>query len=278
MSRIVSTGKTIASPEFYEKKRREKQKRRIIFSILGVSIFVILVFVSRLEGLQIKEVSSQGANVIGAETLNNFVSQYISGNYLWVFPKSNFLIYPKRALIESLKEEYPRLKEIEVSLEGMDSISLLVTEREPYALYCPESLCYFVDETGFIFDPAPIFSEGVYLSINKEEELDSPRGKFLLEESRFRELLGLVRQIGEKFNLRLETLYLGKDIILSFGMGGKIVWKEGSDSNLIYNNLEAFMKSDSIKENKDFWSQVLELDLRTPNKVFYKLKITEDGE
>jgi uncharacterized membrane protein YoaK (UPF0700 family) len=58
--KIVSTGATLASPGFLEKKQKERRRRRIIYSAVSLAFIVGIFFVSRLEQLRIKEVSVVG--------------------------------------------------------------------------------------------------------------------------------------------------------------------------------------------------------------------------
>ncbi|MEK7135106.1 MAG: FtsQ-type POTRA domain-containing protein, partial [Patescibacteria group bacterium] len=170
MSKIVSTGKTISLVEYHNRRVQERRRKLawVFFSILG--LLVALVFISRLEIFRISEVAVEGAKVIANEEAVRNVLATLSGKYFWLVPKSNAAIFPREEVAASLMKEFPRLASVELNVEGENTLRILVTEREPYALFCPPvgEKCFFLDKEGFVFDEAPDFSGVVYFIYETE--------------------------------------------------------------------------------------------------------------
>ena len=274
--KIVSTGSTISSPEFYKKKLHKRRKRNTIFGFLALTLLIGAVIILRLESLRIGAISVIGAEVVGVEDVESTAKKVLSGRYLWLVPKDNAIVYPRVRLKQELASRFPRLNSITLSLMSLNTLTISITEREPHALYCADStesgVCYFLDEGGFIFDPAPAFSEGVYLTFSSEPVLENPKGIELMPQSEFVLLshflakfddLGLeplvINIFTDRFEARLES-------------GSKIIWNRGGDLALVFASLESFLESPSIKEFPDFHERLSILDLRTDNKVFYQFK------
>ena len=83
----------------FRKKKQRRIKRRII---LILAIFVVLVlgfsFASRIPAFNINAVVVSGNKIIETKNIEEVVQNDLSGHYLWLFPKTNFLIYPKHKI------------------------------------------------------------------------------------------------------------------------------------------------------------------------------------
>ncbi len=283
MARIVSTGATLASPEFRNKKRKEKQRKYIIWSSVVTVTLVALVFVSRLESLLIKEVGVTGAHVITEEEVSRNVLETLSGHYLWLIPRANAALYPRSRVKENLMKEFPRFSSVALSLEGAKKLGVSVVERNPFALYCPSatrpddaSACFFLDNEGFIFDEAPAFSGTVYFVYAKDVPLQNPKGSLFMPKDEFQNLSQFVEAV-ERLGFEPLALELAeREVTILLPGEAKIVWEREADLTNIYSNIESFLNSKEIKEQPDFIEKLKLLDLRTRNKVFFRFKEQND--
>lgn len=277
--KIVSTGTTLSTPEYFEKKKQARNRKFIVFSSVFVLLLAAAVLISRVESLLIKDVSIEGARVVTSEKIADSVKNTLASKYLWLVPKSNFAIYPRNEVKEELMKDFPRINFVALSTEGFERLVVAVVEREPYALYCPTEIlsqdalaCYFLDDTGFIFDKAPAFSGLVYMIFTSEVPIEEPLGARLLPVQEFaslKEFLSRLPSLGLK-PVSLEIKERDYEAVNS--TGSKLIWKRDNDAKLVLSNLEAFLKSDAIKTEENFLKKLSSLDLRTPNKVFYKFK------
>lgn len=284
MVRIVSTGKTLSSPEYHQKKKERRKRKLIIWSAVVILVVVAVVMGTRIGELHISEVRVEGAQVVTSEEISRNVLETLRGRYLWLIPKANAALLPRTQVRKNLEQEFPRLRSISLSLDGRQALAVTVTERKPFALYCPSvekpkdaSACFFLDENGFIFDEAPAFSGAVYFVYASEAPLTSPKGTFFLETERFQELSTFVAALSR---LGFEPLVLKvgeKEATLTVSSGAKVVWNLKDDSALLYSNLESLLATEEIKKDAKFLERVRVLDLRTPNKVFYRFQENESG-
>ncbi len=276
MVRIVSTGSTLASPNFHKKKMEARRQQVLIIAAIGVVLAGVLIFVLRLESLKIKEVAVTGTDPIIATKVSSEVQEMLSHKYLWLLPKSNAVIYPNSYLRAELSRRFPRFSSVYLSTEGMHILNVSVTERRPYALYCEGDSCYFVDETGLIFDKAPIFSEGVYFIYRKWHDEVSPLGTPFLPTQEFLAIAHVAEELPhlsetESVEPREITL-INNEFILTLSSGATIHWPRSKGGEEVLSDLRAFLTSQPIKASPDFWKKLKTLDLRTPNKVFYTFK------
>lgn len=121
--------------------------------LLGAGFAGGLGFVSHMEWLAIKDISVSGAEQLSANALTAAVQSGLADNRWWVFAKQNIFIYPGSEIKERLSSEFPRIKDVELKRPSLLAQAVVVTveERKPYATWCGEEGCFFLDENGFIF-------------------------------------------------------------------------------------------------------------------------------
>lgn len=274
--KIVSTGGTLSTDTYLARKRQARRKRQLFALSSLLVLFVLIVFISRLERFRIADISVTGANVIGVDVVTEFTKDVLGGYYLWLIPRDNALIYPSHELKRALANKFPRFSSVKLSLEGLERLAVSVVEREPFALYCGEATsieaatCYFLDEGGFIFDFAPAFSDGVYFVYADSVPAENPRGRQFLPAPEFRGLVQFIERLPE-LGLKPLTIKLSQEYFdVALSRDAHLLFNKQSDLVVIYSNLKTFINSDAIRAQADFLDKVTELDLRTENKVFYK--------
>ena len=269
--KIVSSGRVLNSREFYEKKKKRKRIKFFILLAGFLSVLYLLVYLSRQERFMITEVAVLGENIVDKEELTQITEYLLEGNYFWLIPRANALIFPRRAIKQSLIEEFPRLKSVDLDLGKQRRLLITVDERLPFALYCASD-CFFLDEEGLIFAPAPSFSSGVYFIYSVLDPIENPVGKRFITIEKFESLSKFIKTLSA-LNILPLALEVGDDeYSLSLSDDRKIIWRRDGDLALIYSNLEAFLSNDSIRAQRNFLDRILYLDLRTEDKVFYKFK------
>ncbi|MBI2086685.1 MAG: hypothetical protein HYT69_00700 [Candidatus Zambryskibacteria bacterium] len=284
MVKIVSTGSTLSSPEFHRKKLRARRKRLFLWGTALIIVLATAVLLLRRDALRIAEVKVVGNEVVTSSNVTAVVKESLSGYYFGLIPKDSTLFYSSREIERELLRRFPRFNLAEISLEGLRTLEAVVAEREPLALYCPDliyqiedsdsrrSNCYFLDETGFIFDSAPTFSEGVYFIYYSEVPFESPLGREFVERDEFWELHGFLTTL-HALGFEPISLKVGeRDLILTDSSGARLLWRRDSNFDLIRSNLEVFLNAEEIRSQPDFLKKISELDLRTENKIFYKFK------
>lgn len=149
------------------------QRTSIVF-LLALIFFVAGGGVSHNARWRVEQVDVRGTQAVDREAVRAFVFERLAGNYFFVYARNNSFLFPARAIEADIRESFLRIGHAEVTKVDPHTIAVAVVERKPYALWCgnevpPEmyelAYCSFVDETGFVFDYAPVFSEGVYAEL-----------------------------------------------------------------------------------------------------------------
>lgn len=275
--KLVGNSKAIRSPEFHKKKEREKVLKISLLSLLLLIILSTPFFILRLDRLQIEEVEIYGNFVTGEEEVKQIIMDELSGNTALFIPKSSSLLLRRGKLERLLLEKIPRLSQVEVSLFNSKTLEVDLVEREPFALYCEDvsdfeepSGCFFLDETGYIFSEAPVFSGDVYMLYTIEPKLEMPLGSRLISSEEFEEIKTFVSDL-PRLGLDPKALSLKDDeYALVLSSGTEMRWKLKQDILSLASDLEVFLNSPEIK--KITFGDLLYIDLRIDNKVFYKFR------
>ncbi|MES3032215.1 MAG: hypothetical protein V4699_03165 [Patescibacteria group bacterium] len=281
------------SPRLLELK---KHRRKVFWGKIALAIFALLAifsglaFLSRVPSVNIHVVEIIGNKVLDGEVLKAVVEKEIAGNYLWFFPKTNILIYPKNKIARELQDEFPRIKNIDFSINDKQSLEVSLTERVALYTWCGvtppdingtnEPQCSFLDDSGYIFDEAPYFSGEVYFkfygSLNSGG--DSPLKTYFYPVNFTK--FTLFKKILESMGLVPVSLYaddagdahifLARKTMLT---GPEIMFKTDADLETVAENLQAALSTEPLLSNfKNKYSSLLYIDLRFGNKVYYKFK------
>lgn len=271
--KIVSTGSGLNSPGFYEKKRKRRRIKLILFITFFLTLIVATTYFSRQEQFLISKIKIQEEKTTDQNNIIQKVKNLLDGYYLWIIPRANALIYPRRNIEAQLLAEFPKFKSVDLNLEGFQTLVVSTTERASFALYCAHtSECFFLDEEGYIFAPVPSFSETVYFIYTTETPIENSVGKILMSAEMFRALSKFIKKLSILGIYPTALAIDNGEYRLSLPSGGEILWQSTNSLTLVYSNLEAFLSDESIKIQKDFLDKISQLDLRTENKVFWKVK------
>ena len=270
----------INSPRLKELKKR---RRRIfwvkaLFFLVGISVILVgLTYLSRINKLNITQVEVVGNKIVDNDQIITLVKADLLGKYLYLFPKTNFLFYPKNKIEADLINNFKRLTNISFSIKNTGTLLIKVSEREGLYTWCGEvppqdmnivQKCYFVDKTGFIFDEAPYFSGEVYFRF-----YGKLRNNYYIDFDHY----VLFKNNLEAMSLKLSGLYIKEDNGLVFlastalGVLPEIRFKLGVDLTKIAENLQTALTTEPLQTDfRKKYNALKYIDLRFGNKVYYK--------
>jgi len=263
-----------------KKKRRATFLKKILFYLfLFLAVLVGLTYLSRVSGINIQEVEIVGNKIVDLEEARSLAEEVILESYFYLFPKTNVLFFPKDDIKDKLQNRFKGIKNVDFSITDELKLKISLTEREAEYLWCGDTViqpaeggipkCYFMDDTGFIFDEAPYFSGDVYFKFYGqigEAEFDS----FLSLKNAF-EALGLNpagMSVDGDGDIKM-ILVAGSS---SFP-GPEIIFKADSDFDEALGNLEVALNTEPFLSNfQNKYSALEYIDLRFGNKVYYKFR------
>ena len=145
--------------------------RQIIVGVMIAAFFGMLItsvwYITRLDAMTIKTVTVSGGETIPHEQIEAIVRSQIDGSYLKIVPRAFAFTYPEQDIISSIKQ-MERIKNLSVVRSGGNEVVVQFDEYTPHALWCKDGQsegCFFLDENGYSFSPAPSLKGGSFLRL-----------------------------------------------------------------------------------------------------------------
>ena len=270
-------------------KRRRARIELVAVILAGIAAaFFGLAYASHARALSITDVQAQGNAVTDSAELQAYAREQIAGSYLGFFSRANSFLYPRRQIERGLLDGWKRLSGASVSLSGLHTLVISVTERKPSALWCgsmppaasaPAATsqdCYFLDQDGYVYDHAPDFSGGVFVEYyGGLQNPESPIGQSFLSPDGFRQVGSFIDGASRVRGLALTPTELFQtadgDFELRFSNGIRVFFNSDQPFADQLQNLGAFLSNQSLGlklADKSFGIDYV--DLRFGSKIFYK--------
>lgn len=184
-------------------------------------------------------------------------------------PKDNFFLFGTKDAEELiLKSDMGVAK---VNKKFPNKIELEFLEIKPKFIYCNNldvqrlSECFYVDRSGFLYELAPNFTENPLPLLETGSE--AKVGDYILNPAEASFLSDFVAELGE-IGFDTEKIKIEKDLTIFFKQGWHIILLK----NETRSPKEIAEKLKLILDQKIKNSPLDYIDMRFPNKAFYKLK------
>jgi len=263
------------------KKSPKARKNNIRISIYAAIVVVSIVFCAgtifliRSNLVRLHSVVVSGNEIVKREAIEEIISESRRDSLFWIIPKDNVVLFSRSKLKTKIQERLSTIAHTEVSFTDFYTLEVKVREHKPTYLWCASLLrekCYFMNESGFIFNEAAGFSEGVLFTYYGLVDTAAPIGKTYLpvekfiELNKFTESLRLLKIVPVGLNVLEQDDY---EIHLS--SGSTILFSGREDFLQTFANLETII-TEQLRSNKNFLAEVDYIDVRFVSKAFLKLK------
>lgn len=296
---MISSSQLPKREEYLKKKR----KRKLIQWGIILSLFILIVgvssFILHRSQFRISKVILSGGILVGQTEVSEKTLNYISGSYLWLFPKNVFFLYPKKDLENYLAENFKRIESIKIHTKGLQTMEVEITERKPFAIWCDtlplqkniqnraqssttiqttenstSEHCYFMDQNSRIFAVAPDFSGDAYFKYYGQVSTSTPIGtEFMASTTEFSEISDFVKSVKK---LSISPLYIiakeNNEFALVLSNGTQIYFDIKEPLSKVVTNLTALLHTSEFSSVNLQNLPVDYIDMRFGNKLFYKLK------
>ena len=282
--------KGIQSAGYIKKQRRKFIWLSVLFVVLAAGLVWGLGFLSKAQFLQIKKINVASSSVTplvsSADQIELIAQADIAGSW-WMFPKNNTFLYPKGKIAADITKNFPRVKSVDISHEGltsMDTLNIAITERSPFALAChtlsgtSSDSCFYIDEAGFVYAPAPQFSAGVYVHYYNNETATSSVplvGSLFIDSTRFR----VAREASDyisKMGIQVTKLAITPDDDYALIIKNIYATATSTASSIIYFNTDAPLEK-TLGYFQNFWQSRANknfayIDLRYGKDIVFKMQ------
>jgi cell division septal protein FtsQ len=261
-----------------------RKKRKRLLSILSAIAFVVIacigsiVYAAHRPQIMVRDIVVEGNNAVEAKAIESLIRETISGKYVYILPKNNSLLFPRKIVKETLLTRYLDIRSVDVDIEGFTTLLVRVKERKPEALWCKvvdaiaaEDSCYFMDENGLVYAEAPFFSGEVYMRYFGLLDDDPVGAMYAVEPSilRIQTFIQSVDELG--FNVTGVFARGNGEYELYLRKGGKIIFNNSQALEVTFTNLVTLTKEKPNLNNSE--AAAFEyIDLRFGDKVYLKTR------
>lgn len=275
------------------KRHHRRRAWSYVLAAAGVLmiIFIGLGLLSHVRGMMITSVSVKGAQILNNDEVSHEVLAHLSGNYALLYARGNKFLFSKKEAAAFIMNTFPRVYRVD-DIELVDkNVTVAVTEREGVAVWCGETApaygteyaersCYFIDQTGFVFDRAPFFTNGVYLTFYGGLSDGDPIGQTLMLAEGVEAAYGFAA-VMKSLRLPVHSILLSSDgqhaalldMPTTTGTFAKILWNEEIKFVDIENKIAAAVAEETLaKSLAEQRGELLYIDARFKNRVFYKFQ------
>lgn len=248
----------------------KRHKKRASFALLCVCVIVLLfgfffgpwLQVSRVEIVSEDELLSRG--YIKLLAYGGAITQ------IGPLHTANVFLVQERKIENALKKNFPEIKDVTVKTLLSGALVVTTEKRKERALYCVnKGTCYFIDEEGVAWSDAPEASGLLRLVIAGDREV-----KALGERPLSQPLISAIFTVEErikredKFAIKRVMLRL-PDFVVITNAGFEVLLDPAEPVGAQLDALFLVLEKE-IPEEK--WGEVEYIDVRIPNRVYYKLK------
>jgi hypothetical protein len=159
--------KTVLKTEAKPEKRRSRINWKLVLGLLGgIALIAGLIVLIKLPSWQVQHIEVEGAHVADPGDVSEFVTMELQGRKLFFLPKTSIILVPEHKLEKDLKAQFSRFQTVSVSRKNFSTLTVTVSEYQGVYLWCSdEDTCFFMDQNGIAFAPAPVFSGSAYIKI-----------------------------------------------------------------------------------------------------------------
>ncbi len=258
------------------------QKQLIAGAVILVAVSLIITavyYASRIDSLQIREVSVVGGETIPHSLIEDTVRQELAGTYMHLIPKQFMPLYPKDRIHERVAA-LDRVKNVHVELGGNQTLIVAFDEYVPYALWCehPDSrACLFIDATGYAFAASPALLGSAFVRYTQEgvaPAVDtSGFDRSFIEQSET-----FIQQLEQQLDLYVTHVIRrgAYDVDYTIAGGGVIKVSQSVPMQESFENLQTILLSDEFKHIAPGSFQYI--DLRFGEKIFVNEEVAAPAE
>lgn len=230
-------------------------------------IFYLICFSSPF---QIKEIKISGSQKVQTKELQDLIQREISNTALFFSSKSIFLADFLKIKVKTL-EEFPQIAQINLKRELPDTLTVVVEERKPIAVFNQEDLYFFIDKEGIIFENTA--AEGELLKIKKAvQDKELKLGSRVLQKEFLLSILEAESKLENDLKIPIEEILAvipDERINIKTSEGWEIYFNAKGDKGWQFTKLSEVLEKEIPLEKR---GNLQYIDLRFGNFAPYKYR------
>lgn len=262
-----------------EKKKKNLLRLKIALWVIASAILLYgIVFSFNHPNFSIKQISVAPTTFAPHDEILARAENVLNGSYFGIFSKRNFIFVPIGALRYSITSLHPAIEEVSVHRTSAHDVSIDVKEFEPVAKWCGADArkkiasCYIINKKGQFFAQETTINTFAVPTFFGEITQENIIGSYYAPIETFEKVMEFVRGLPQ-FNIMIEAVETEdfETFVVRTVKGPYLMLDKNDDIDIILDNLRIVIEQEEI--NKAQFKNLIYIDLRHGNKVFYKIGV-----
>jgi POTRA domain, FtsQ-type len=280
-SKIVRGRKKIPKKRIKNTQDEERRTWKQWLFIFILTIFIgSIAYMFLCSGLsKVTEISISGNTRINSEDINDTIKNLITGSLTGCISKDNYFFIDKKEIIENILKD-KRIKSIKVKKQFPNKISVNVVEHDVIAVWCLHDIsgeCFVIDG-GNALKQIPLNDEVLinnnYFIVVDESGESIEIGSHVIDQNELDKIDFLGKEFIYNINVGIETPYKivsrgSNEVRFNTDENWYIVVDVTHDTEEILNIAKLFIKKVELPSSRNDLEYI---DMRFPEKIFYKMK------
>ena len=261
------------APITQEKIRARKIKRRFWISFAIFSVFVIIFcgasLVSSLSFFQVKNIEVLGVEGETAAAASEAAAANLSGETLWFFPHSDIFFVSAKSIASDVVSRSPEISSVTVSKKFFNTLVINIEMKNPVAVWCLDGACDVLDSSGMAFDATTTYATTTFVTFGNGK---IPHiGASILPPSEFPSLMAFIYNLPQRgLETSSASISDGGEVHINIATSSALIVDPSKNLSQSLANLDLLLTNKTSGMTVDQINSLQYLDLRFPDKIFYK--------
>ncbi|MDD3498312.1 MAG: hypothetical protein PHH24_02260 [Candidatus Moranbacteria bacterium] len=268
-----------SNPQKDKITKKMRIKKTVIFDFLLV-LFLGVVFYSFIfsKFLEITEIEISGLETLDHKETESEIREILEGKYLWIVPKNNILLVAEERFSDKVEEKFKKLEDVRTDKIFPDKLKIYAKERDSVLVLCSKGDCFFIDKNGFSYIRAdfdsPEAAQNNMIKLIDESGKRIEEGEQVLRSDFVDFIFSAKEELENTAGVDVSSEYRSKsliaeEVIVQTSRGWDIYLSSGFPIEKSAKILKTVLsKQITLKEA----NELEYIDLRSENKVFYRMK------
>jgi len=262
----------------HEKKKQGLAWGRFFYWIALLSFIGAIIYSLFFAGfLSVNQIKITGLSQLDEKNILNVINLEIGGKYLMLIEKNNLILINSSSMENSLKKKFIKIESVKMTKKFPSTLLINIKERESSLIACSNEECYLIDWRGMAYSKLdyslPEVSENRLAILRDLSNKAVNVGEVIFTVNYLEYISKIGEKIKSEIDIEMEKGYETPSRVSADIRGTtKEGWRIFFNGNISLQK-EIDMLRIVLGEKIGDKRQDLEyIDLRSENKVYYKLK------
>lgn len=259
-------------PKLRNLRRRKKiiQKKGFwIILLVILSVSTIFYFIMFFPKFQVSHVEISGNEKIEKKDIENITWGYLNkklfGTGIFNISSKSIFIVNKKNLIKDILSNFSNIEDVQIKKDLPNSLILKVKERQPFAVFCQENNCFFIDENGVIFESLETRSKDMIIIMSDYMEILI--GKEIIGKN-IMDIISIVeKNLKDNFQIDIKEVFVSNTLIFKTSENWKVYFDPTSDIDLQITKMNSILENEITQSDRKNLQYIY---LQYQDKAYYK--------